>query len=48
MVPAVSAFFDTVLVNADDEALRHNRLGLLQAISAMQHGRADLSHLSGF
>jgi glycyl-tRNA synthetase len=53
MLPAVTAFFGTgkgdgVLVHAEDLAIRHNRLGLLQAISAMQQGRADLSHLSGF
>ena len=53
MVPAVSAYFGTgkgdgVLVNADDAAVRNNRHALLQAISAMQVGRADLSELSGF
>ena len=48
MQPAISAFFDKVLVNADDAAVRRNRLGLLQSISAMQRGRADLSFLSGF
>jgi glycyl-tRNA synthetase beta subunit len=48
MVPAVAAFFDNVLVNAEDEAIRGNRLGLLQAIGSFQRGRADLSQLSGF
>lgn len=48
MLPAITAFFDHVLVNTDDSALRANRLGLLQRISAMQQGRADLSYLSGF
>ncbi|TVR21245.1 MAG: glycine--tRNA ligase subunit beta [Anaerolineaceae bacterium] len=53
MVPAVTAYFGTgkgdgVLVNADDPAIRRNRLGLLQAISAMQDGHADLSELAGF
>ncbi len=48
MQPAISTFFEKVMVNADDPAVRHNRLGLLQAISAMQQGRADLSTLSGF
>jgi len=48
MVPVVADFFDNVLVNAEDDAVRQNRLGLLQAISAMQNGRADLSQLSGF
>ncbi len=48
MLPAVTLFFDRVLVNAEDITLRQNRLGLLQAIGSMQRGRADLSHLSGF
>ncbi|GAB4519540.1 MAG: glycine--tRNA ligase [Anaerolineae bacterium] len=53
MVPAVSAYFGTgkgdgVLVNDPDPAIRDNRHALLQAISAMQRGRADLSELSGF
>ena len=48
MLPAVTGFFDKVLVMADDLAVRQNRLGLLQLISAMQQGRADLSYLSGF
>ncbi|NDJ60805.1 MAG: glycine--tRNA ligase subunit beta, partial [Chloroflexi bacterium] len=48
MLPAITKFFDDVLVNADAPAVRQNRLGLLQAISALQAGRADLSHLSGF
>ena len=48
LVPAVSAFFDEVLVNVEDEALRHNRLALLQAIGALQDGCVDLSRLSGF
>jgi glycyl-tRNA synthetase len=53
MLPAISAYFGTgkgdgVLVNTDDPAVRRNRIGQLQAISAMQAGRADLSHLSGF
>ncbi|MEZ4668874.1 MAG: glycine--tRNA ligase subunit beta [Anaerolineae bacterium] len=48
LLPPINAFFDKVMVNVEDEALRQNRLGLLQAISAMQHGRADLSHMTGF
>jgi glycyl-tRNA synthetase beta chain len=48
MLRAITAFFDKVLVMAEDSAVRQNRLGLLQAISALQRGRADLSHLSGF
>jgi glycyl-tRNA synthetase len=48
MLPAITDFFNKVMVNVEDEAVRHNRLGLLQAISAMQRERADLSFLSGF
>jgi glycyl-tRNA synthetase len=48
IVPAIKAFFDHVLVNAEDTALRQNRLGLLQAIASLQDGRVDLSELSGF
>lgn len=48
LVPAIQAFFDEVLVNADDVPTRQNRLALLQAISNLAQGRADLSQLSGF
>ncbi len=48
MIPAVNAFFDTVLVMADEPALRANRLGLLQGVSALMRGVADLSRLEGF
>ncbi len=48
IIPQVTDFFDHVMVNVEDETVRHNRLGLLQAISRMQQGRADLSQLSGF
>jgi glycyl-tRNA synthetase len=43
-VPAVTNFFDHVMVNVDDEALRYNRI----ALGRLQKGRADLSLLSGF
>jgi glycyl-tRNA synthetase len=48
MIPAVNAFFDRVLVMADDQALRKNRLGLLQRIATLSNGVADLSKLEGF
>ncbi len=48
MAPAVTDFFDNVLVHADDRALRNNRIALLQRISALQDGRADLSELENF
>ena len=48
MIPAVNAFFDKVLVMAEDQAVRESRLGLLQRISGLAHGVADLSKLEGF
>ncbi|MDE2637693.1 MAG: glycine--tRNA ligase subunit beta [Chloroflexota bacterium] len=48
MTPAVTAFFDNVLVHTDDIVLRNNRIALLQRIAAMQNGRADLSELENF
>jgi len=43
----VDAFFDSVLVMADDEALRDNRLALLQALSDLFLQVADISLLQG-
>jgi glycyl-tRNA synthetase len=48
MIPAVSAFFDKVLVMDKDKKIKENRLGLLQRISALASGVADLSKLEGF
>jgi glycyl-tRNA synthetase len=48
MIPTVNEFFDKVLVMADDKVLRENRLGLLQRITALSNGVADLSKLEGF
>ncbi len=48
MLPAITDFFNHVMVNADNPVLRTNRIGLLQAIAAMQEGRADLSYMTGF
>ncbi len=48
MIPAISKFFDDVLVMADDPAVRANRLGLLQRIAGLAKGVADLSKLEGF
>ncbi len=48
MVPIVNQFFDEVLVMAEDEELRKNRLGLIQRISALASGVADFRHLEGF
>jgi glycyl-tRNA synthetase beta chain len=41
----VDAFFDRVLVNADDPALRANRLALLRRLHAAMNRVADLSRL---
>jgi len=45
--PAVDAFFDRVLVNDPDAALRNNRLALLAELRALFCGIADLSRLPG-
>jgi glycyl-tRNA synthetase beta chain len=42
----VDAFFDGVMVNAEDPALRANRLGLLATLHAAMNRVADLSKLS--
>jgi glycyl-tRNA synthetase beta chain len=42
----VDAFFDAVMVNADDPALRRNRLALLAALHAAMNRVADLSRLA--
>ncbi|HTP01695.1 MAG TPA: glycine--tRNA ligase subunit beta [Anaerolineales bacterium] len=47
-IPAVNAFFDKVLVMAEEQAVRENRLALLQRIAALPHGVADFSKLEGF
>ncbi len=41
----VDAFFDQVMVHAEDAALRQNRLGLLAALHAAMNRVADLSRL---
>jgi len=45
--PPVDAFFDKVTVNADDAALRANRLRLLSAIGGTLHQVADFSKIEG-
>ena len=42
----VDSFFDGVLVNADDTALRNNRLNLLQTLRAEFLRVADISQLA--
>jgi glycyl-tRNA synthetase beta chain len=43
----VDRFFDDVMVNVDDPALRANRLGLLATLHGAMNQVADLSKLSG-
>jgi len=42
----VDAFFDGVMVNAEDAALRANRLALLATLHAAMNRVADLSRLA--
>ena len=44
---AVDAFFDSVMVMADDPALRANRLALLKRMQGLFMHVADLSRLPG-
>jgi glycyl-tRNA synthetase len=48
MIEPITAFFDDVLVMAEDEALRENRLALLQRIAALTEGIVDLTRVEGF
>ncbi len=43
----VDHFFDEVMVMADDEAVRNNRLALLNSLSSLFLGVADVSRLQG-
>ncbi len=44
----INTFFDQVLVMAEDEATRRNRLALVYAIAAIPDGVVDLSQVMGF
>ncbi len=48
MLPAITRFFDEVLVMAEDEDIRRNRLALLKGISSLSDGIVDLSKMPGF
>ncbi len=43
--PAIDAFFDAVMVNADDAAVRSNRLSLLKEVDACFMAFADFSQI---
>jgi glycyl-tRNA synthetase len=48
LIPAINAFFDKVLVMAEDEKVKNNRLALVGQIANLSKGLADLSKLEGF
>lgn len=48
LVPAITDFFDQVLVMDEDPARRANRLALVAGVAALAEGVADLSQLEGF
>ena len=48
LIPPITRFFDHVLVMAEDDRLRENRLGLLQRVASLAEGVVDLSRLEGF
>jgi len=48
LVEPINAFFDKVLVMAEDQNLRRSRLGILQRIAGLLKPHADLSKLEGF
>lgn len=48
LIPSINAFFDKVLVMAEDEKVKKNRLALVGQIANLSYGLADLSKLEGF
>jgi len=48
LMTPINAFFDKVLVMAEDQTLRESRLGILQRIAGLMKPYADLSKLEGF
>ncbi len=48
LIPSINSFFDKVLVMAEDEKVRQNRLALVGQIASLSKGLADLSKLEGF
>jgi glycyl-tRNA synthetase beta chain len=48
LIPAITAFFDKVMVMAEDEKVRKNRLALVGQVASLSKGIADLSKLEGF
>jgi homotetrameric cytidine deaminase len=48
LVPAITSFFEDVLVMSEDPAERRSRLALVRRVAALADGVADLSRLEGF
>ncbi|MCI0609600.1 MAG: glycine--tRNA ligase subunit beta [Anaerolineae bacterium] len=48
LIPSINAFFDKVLVMAEDDKIKQNRLALVGQIANLSEGIADLSKLEGF
>ena len=48
IIPAVTSFFDEVLVMDDDLDVRSNRIALLRSVAQMADGVVDMSKLDGF
>ncbi len=48
LAPAINGFFDEVLVMAEDEAVRANRLALVARVASLPDRVADLSRMEGF
>ncbi|MBN1452444.1 MAG: hypothetical protein JW963_15620 [Anaerolineales bacterium] len=48
LIPTINKFFDEVLVMAEEEDVRGNRLALVGQIAGLADGIADLSKLEGF
>jgi glycyl-tRNA synthetase len=48
LIPYINSFFDKVLVMAEDEQIKQNRLALVGQIANLSTGIADLSKLEGF
>jgi glycyl-tRNA synthetase beta subunit len=48
LIPSINTFFDKVLVMAEDEKIKQNRLALVGQVANLSDGIADLSKLEGF
>lgn len=48
LIGPTGAFFDSVFVMSEDEAVRQNRLALLRDIAALPMGIIDFAQLPGF